>query len=181
MERKFKSPDLMKARDNLFKFLKENKLDPDKDYSNDPKYGKEYRRLLLRLQIERDKIMVNYPNSDIKNRKKYYKMKKDKKEKKAKAAQEEQKAKVVKAVKKEKTEKKEKVSRGAKYDYPLVNGKEMTAAEKKKYRAEQRRLAAEKANPEKPSKEKKTKEKKSKETSSDTKSKKVKKNKKVED
>lgn len=45
-------------------------------------------------------------------------------------------------------EKKEKKSAGktvTKYDYPLIDGREMTSAEKKKYRMEQRKLASGKA------------------------------------
>lgn len=178
MGRKLKAPELMRARNALIKFLKDNDLDPAKDYSKHPKYGEEYRRLLLTLQIERDKVMVDYPNQDIKNRKKYYKMKKDKKKQKAAkaAATAEAPAKVtkkaVKASKEEKAEKKVKKEKKAtaprgKYDYPLIDGREMTSAEKKKYRAEQRKAAA--GDAPKAKKEKKaatdteaTKEKKSK-------------------
>ena len=78
-----KTPELMKARNALIKFLKENDLNPAKDYSKHPKYGTEYRELLLKLNIERDKILVRYPQTDIKNFKKYHKMKKDKKDKRA--------------------------------------------------------------------------------------------------
>ena len=60
-----------------------------------------------------------------------------------------------KAKKKEKKEKKESAGRVTKYDYPLIEGREMTSDEKKKYRMEQRRLAAGKApKEEKPKKEK---------------------------
>ena len=97
-----KTPELMKARNALIKFLKENDLNPAKDYSKHPKYGTEYRELLLKLNIERDKILVRYPQTDIKNFKKYHKMKKDKKDKKAaKAAAAVKPAKVEKASKKE--------------------------------------------------------------------------------
>lgn len=139
-----KTPELMEARNALIKFLKDNDLNPAKDYSKHPKYGPEYRELLLKLNIERDKVLVRYPQTDIKNFKKYHKMKKDKKDKKAaKAAAAVKPAKVEKATKKakkEKVEKKDKVTR-SKYDYPLVDGREMTSDEKKKYRAEQRKLA----------------------------------------
>lgn len=170
MERKLKAPELMKARNALIKFLKDNGLDPAKDYSKHSKYGEEYRRLMLTLQLERDKVMVNYPNQDIKNRKKYYKMKKDKK--KAKAAKESaaaeatvkvtKKDKAAKASKEQKVDKKEKKAKAAeprasKYDYPLIDGREMTSAEKKKYRAEQRKAANGTATPTKEKKEKKAK------------------------
>ena len=51
-----------------------------------------------------------------------------------------------------------KVGVAQKYDYPLVDGKEMTADEKKKYRSKQRALAAGKGE-DKPKKEKVEKEK----------------------
>lgn len=163
-KRKLKAPELMRARNALIKFLKDNDLDPAKDYSKHPKYGEEYRKLLITLQIERDKVMVDYPNQDIKNRKKYYKMKKDKKKQKAAkaAATAEAPAKVTKKAAKasneEKVEKKAKkatASHAGKYDYPLIDGREMTSAEKKKYRAEQRKAASGDAPKEK--KEKKAK------------------------
>lgn len=163
-KRKLKAPELMRARNALIKFLKDNDLDPAKDYSKHPKYGEEYRKLMITLQIERDKVMVDYPNQDIKNRKKYYKMKKDKKKQKAAkaAATAEAPAKVTKKAAKasneEKAEKKAKkatASHAGKYDYPLIDGREMTSAEKKKYRAEQRKAASGDAPKEK--KEKKAK------------------------
>lgn len=181
-KRKLKAPELMRARNAIIKFLKDNDLDPAKDYSKHPKYGEEYRKLMLTLQIERDKVMVDYPNQDIKNRKKYYKMKKDKKKQKAAkaAATAEAPAKVTKkaakasneekAENKAKKEKKATASRTGKYDYPLIDGREMTSAEKKKYRAEQRKAASGDAPKEKKEKKAKkadapeeaTKEKKSK-------------------
>lgn len=175
-KRKLKAPELMRARNALIKFLKDNDLDPAKDYSKHPKYGEEYRKLMLTLQIERDKVMVDYPNQDIKNRKKYYKMKKDKKKQKAAkaAATAEAPAKVTKKAAKasneEKAEKKAKkatASHAGKYDYPLIDGREMTSAEKKKYRAEQRKAASGDAPKEKKAKkadapEEAPKEKKSK-------------------
>lgn len=165
-KRKLKAPELMRARNAIIKFLKDNDLDPAKDYSKHPKYGEEYRKLMLTLQIERDKVMVDYPNQDIKNRKKYYKMKKDKKKQKAAkaAATAEAPAKVTKKAakasneekaEKAKKEKKATASHAGKYDYPLIDGREMTSAEKKKYRAEQRKAASGDAPKEK--KEKKAK------------------------
>ena len=165
-KRKLKAPELMRARNAIIKILKDNDLDPAKDYSKHPKYGEEYRKLMLTLQIERDKVMVDYPNQDIKNRKKYYKMKKDKKKQKAAkaAATAEAPAKVTKKAakasneekaEKAKKEKKATASHAGKYDYPLIDGREMTSAEKKKYRAEQRKAASGDAPKEK--KEKKAK------------------------
>ena len=149
-----KTPGVMKYLRLLRKFIIANGLKPEKDYSKHPVYGKEYRDLLFSLQKERDKLQKIYPLTDLKGLKKYIKMKKEKKAKKAaqlKAAEAEVKAakaskKAAKAKKSEKelkVVKKEKKAtpRVMKYDYPLVNGKEMTSAEKKKYRIEQRKLA----------------------------------------
>lgn len=171
-----KTPGVMKYLRLLKKFIIANGLKPEKDYSKHPVYGKEYRDLLFSLQKERDKLQKVYPLTDYKGLKKYLKMKKEKKAKKAaqlKAAEVEVKAaKAKKAAKVEKTEKEPKVvkkekkasTRVMKYDYPLVNGKEMTSLEKKKYRIEQRKLA----NGDKP------KEPKAKKEEKDVKTKKVK-------
>lgn len=149
-----KTPGVMKYLRLLRKFIIANGLKPEKDYSKHPIYGKEYRDLLFSLQKERDKLQKIYPLTDLKGLKKYIKMKKEKKAKKAaqlKAAEAEVKAAKAskKAAKVEKSEKelrvvkkeKKAAPRVMKYDYPLVNGKEMTSAEKKKYRIEQRKLA----------------------------------------
>lgn len=152
MEKKYpiKTPELIEAKKEILKFLKKYSLDPRKDYSNHTKFGKEFRKLLFKLNKERDKIAIKYPLTDIKNLKKYIKMKKDKKAKKAaeKAAVEApvKEAKKSKKVAKEtqsetaKEEKNKKAPRTTgKYNYPLIDGREMTSAEKKKYRAEQRK------------------------------------------
>lgn len=152
-----KTPGVMKYLRLLRKFIIDNNLKPERDYSKHPVYGKEYRYLLFSLQKERDKLQKIYPLTDLKGLKKYIKMKKEKKAKKAeqlKAAEAEVKAakakKSKKAAKVENSEKEPQVvkkekkaasPRVMKYDYPLVNGKEMTSAEKKKYRIEQRKLA----------------------------------------
>ena len=95
-----------------------------------------------KLNKERDKVAAQYPEKDLKNEAKLVKMKKAKEDEKAL----------------KKKEKKESTSRVTKYDYPLIDGREMTSDEKKKYRMEQRRLAAGKApKEEKPKKEKKEK------------------------
>jgi hypothetical protein len=171
-----KTPGVMKYLRLLRKFIIANGLKPEKDYSKHPVYGKEYRDLLFSLQKERDKLQKIYPLTDLKGLKKYIKMKKEKKAKKAaqlKAAEAEVKAakaskkaaKVEKSEKELKVVKKEKKAapRVMKYDYPLVNGKEMTSAEKKKYRIEQRKLAnggKPKAKKEAASKEEKAKKSK---------------------
>lgn len=137
-----KTPELSKAKKALDAYLKENNLDPTKDWSKDKKYGKKITELLNKLNKERDKVAAQYPEKDLKNEAKLVKMKKAKEDEKAS----------------KKKEKKESTSRVTKYDYPLIDGREMTSDEKKKYRMEQRRLAAGKApKEEKPKKKKKEK------------------------
>lgn len=124
-----KTPELTKAKKALDAYLKENKLDPTKDWTKDKKHGKKVTELVNKLNKERDKVAAAYPEKDADNNKKLVKLK-EKKEKE-------------KSGKKE--EKKEKKSAGrtaTKYDYPLIDGREMTSAEKKKYRMEQRKLAS---------------------------------------
>lgn len=137
-----KTPELSKAKKSLDAYLKENNLDPTKDWSKNKKHGKKITELLNKLNKERDKVAAQYPEKDLKNEAKLVKMKKAKEDEKAS----------------KKKEKKESTSRVTKYDYPLIDGREMTSDEKKKYRMEQRRLAAGKApKEEKPKKEKKEK------------------------
>lgn len=137
-----KTPELSKAKKALDAYLKENNLDPQKDWSKDKKHGKKVTELLNKLNKERDKVAAQYPEKDLKNEAKLVKMKKAKEDEKAS----------------KKKEKKESTSRVTKYDYPLIDGREMTSDEKKKYRMEQRKLAAGKApKEEKPKKEKKEK------------------------
>lgn len=124
-----KTPELSKAKKALDAYLKENNLDPTKDWSKDKKHGKKVTELLNKLNKERDKVAAQYPEKDLKNEAKLVKMKKSKEDEKAS----------------KKKEKKESTSRVTKYDYPLIDGREMTSDEKKKYRMEQRRLAAGKA------------------------------------
>lgn len=136
-----KTPELSKAKKALDAYLKENNLDPTKDWSKDKKHGKKITELLNKLNKERDKVAAQYPEKDLKNEAKLVKMKKAKEDEKAS----------------KKKEKKESTSRVTKYDYPLIDGREMTSDEKKKYRMEQRRLAAGKAPKEEKPKEEKTK------------------------
>lgn len=137
-----KTPELSKAKKALDAYLKENNLDPTKDWSKDKKHGKKVTEFLNKLNKERDKVAAQYPEKDLKNEAKLVKMKKAKEDEKAL----------------KKKEKKESTSRVTKYDYPLIDGREMTSDEKKKYRMEQRKLAAGKApKEEKPKKEKKEK------------------------
>ena len=124
-----KTPELSKAKKALDAYLKENNLDPQKDWSKDKKHGKKVTELLNKLNKERDKVAAQYPEKDLKNEAKLVKMKKAKEDEKAS----------------KKKEKKESTSRVTNYDYPLIDGREMTSDEKKKYRMEQRKLAAGKA------------------------------------
>lgn len=156
-----KTPELTKAKKALDAYLKENKLDPTKDWTKDKKHGKKITELVNKLNKERDKVAVAYPEKDADNNKKLVKLK-EKKEKE-------------KSGKKE--EKKEKKSAGrtaTKYDYPLIDGREMTSAEKKKYRMEQRKLASGKASKEEKETKKKKEEKVKEKPASDKKDKKAK-------
>lgn len=60
-------------------YLKENNLDPQKDWSKDKKHGKKVTELLNKLNKERDKVAAQYPEKDLKNEAKLVKMKKPKK------------------------------------------------------------------------------------------------------
>lgn len=147
-----KTPELTKAKKALDAYLKENKLDPTKDWTKDKKHGKKVTELVNKLNKERDKVAAAYPEADQENNKKLVKL--QEKEKKEKAE---------KKAAKEKKEKKGNGGRTAtKYDYPLIDGREMTSAEKKKYRMEQRKLASGKAPKEEKEKEKPASDKKDK-------------------
>jgi len=125
-----KTPEITKAAKALENYLKENNLDPAKDWSKDKTHGKAVKELMAKLNKERDKVAAQYPEKDTANQKKLVKMKK--------ASEDEKKAKKEAKAK----EKKEKASSGrtaTKYDYPLVDGREMTSEEKKKYRMAQKK------------------------------------------
>lgn len=127
-----KTPELTKAKKALDAYLKENKLDPTKDWTKDKKHGKKITELVNKLNKERDKVAAAYPEKDADNNKKLVKLK-EKKDKEKSDKKED---------KKEKKEKKSAGRTATKYDYPLIDGREMTSAEKKKYRMEQRKLAS---------------------------------------
>lgn len=158
-----KTPELTKAKKALDAYLKENKLDPTKDWTKDKKHGKKVTELVNKLNKERDKVAAAYPEKDADNNKKLVKLKEKKgKEKSGK--------------KEEKKEKKEKKSVGrtaTKYDYPLIDGREMNSAEKKKYRMEQRKLASGNAPKEEKEAKKAKKEKVKEKPASDKKEKKA--------
>ena len=183
---------LNKAKRALHKYYRENHLDPAKDYSKDPIHGDMVTNLILRLNKERDKLERKFPIIKIKSNLKIVRTmaknikeaKASKKEKKAKATVAEVETKKVKKEKdpKAKKEKKESTKKPSKYDYPLIDGREMNSIEKKKYRMEQRKLKAKEGKEEskesKPTSKKVKKEKTSKDvkkekTSKDVKKKKV--------
>lgn len=156
-----KTPELTKAKKALDAYLKENKLDPTKDWTKDKKHGKKITELVNKLNKERDKVAAAYPEKDADNNKKLVKLKEKKEKEKSR----------------KKEEKKEKKSAGrtaTKYDYPLIDGREMTSAEKKKYRMEQRKLASGKASKEEKETKKKKEEKVKEKPASDKKDKKAK-------
>lgn len=144
-----KTPELTKAKKALDAYLKENKLDPTKDWTKDKKHGKKITELVNKLNKERDKVAAAYPEKDADNNKKLVKLKKKKEKEKS-------------GKKEEKKEKKSAGRTATKYDYPLIDGQEMTSAEKKKYRMEQRKLASGNA-PKKEKEAKKAKKEKVKE------------------
>lgn len=145
---------LYKAKRALQKYYIENHLNPANDYSKDPIHGDIVTNLILRLNKERDKLERKYPIFKIKSslkrlrimKKKVKEAKASKKEKKAAIAEVENK-KTKKTSKKEAPkEKKEKTKKPTKYDYPLIDGREMNPLERKKYRTEQRKLKANDGN-----------------------------------
>lgn len=155
-----KTPEIKKAAKALENYLKENNLDPAKDWSKDKTHGKAVKELMAKLNKERDKVAAQYPEKDTANQEKLVKMKK--------ASEDEKKAKK-EAKAKEKKEKASSDRTATKYDYPLVDGREMTSEEKKKYRMAQRKLAAGKTP--KKSKPKKKESKKDKPSKKDKKAK----------
>lgn len=124
-----KTPELSKAKAALEAYLKENDLNPTKDWTKDKKHGKKVTELVNKLNKERDKVAAKYPEGDEANEAKLVKLKEKNSKSKAKKAKE------------DKKEPKGSGRVATKYDYPLIDGREMTSVEKKKYRMEQRKLA----------------------------------------
>ena len=176
---------LNKAKRALHKYYRENHLDPAKDYSKDPIHGDMVTNLILRLNKERDKLERKFPIIKIKSNLKLVRTmtknikeaKASKKEKKVKATVTEVETKKSKKEKEPKA-KKESTKKPCKYDYPLIDGREMNSIEKKKYRMEQRKLKAKEGKEEsKPTSKKVKKEETSKNTKKEKTSKDVKKKK----
>ena len=69
-----KTPELTKAKKALDAYLKENKLDPTKDWTKDKKHGKKVTELVNKLNKERDKVAAAYPEGDKENTKKLVKL-----------------------------------------------------------------------------------------------------------
>ena len=155
-----RTPELTKAKYAVWDYFKKHNLDPGKDYTKDPVHGEIVTGLLIKLNKERDKEILRYPARDLTYQlnftKKMKKNKEAKEAKKAAKAAEEKATKKAKVQKVEKAEKKEKAPRKtAKYDYPLVDGREMTKEEKKKYRVEQRKKVKKADKDEAPAKKEK--------------------------
>ena len=151
MAKRIKIPQaLAKAKEAMQNYFKKHGLDPLQNYKKDPVHGETVTRLANQLNLERDKLDLAYPLFDLKNEVKLVKFRLMKKEKKTKKAQEAQEVeakkkatKVEKGSKKgvEKKKEKEKSPKAvqSKYDYPKIDGREMTPDEKRKYRAAQRK------------------------------------------
>lgn len=138
-----KFPDLKAAIDALKNYFKDHNLDPLKSYFKHPIHGKAVSGLVLKLNIERAKILDNYTYRDLANTTKLVKLQYNKKnlnmatkKKTKKTPKEVTASQEVKETKKKSAKKEKKTSTvGTKYDYPLIDGREMTKDEKKKYRA----------------------------------------------
>lgn len=133
-------------------YYKKNKLDPTKDYTKDKKHGAIISKWIQILEVNRKKVKDSTPQ-EIHHKKSEDKNRKPKAEKAVKVAKDGRKV--------------------AKYDYPLVDGREMTSEEKKKYRIKMRKES--KGGASKPKKETTKKETKKVEPEKATKEKKDKK------
>ena len=131
-----KTPELTKAKKALDAYLKENKLDPTKDWTKDKKHGKKVIELVNKLNKERDKVAAAYPEADQENNKKLVKLQeKEKKEKaeKKKYRMEQRKLASGKAPKEEKETKKKKEEKVK--EKPASDKKDKKAKDKKKKKA----------------------------------------------
>ena len=99
-------------------YYKKNKLNPTKDYTKDKKHGAIISKWIQILEVNRKKVKDSTPQ-EIHHKKSEDKNRKPKAEKAVKVAKDGRKV--------------------AKYDYPLVDGREMTSEEKKKYRIKMRK------------------------------------------
>ena len=124
-----------KVKKEMEAYYKKNKLDPSKDYTKDKKHGPIISKWLQILEINRKKVEDSTPK-EIHHKKSEDKNKKPKAENVKKLPKDSRKI--------------------TKYEYPLVDGKEMTNDEKKRYRMKMRKEAKEgtitSKSPEQPSK-----------------------------
>lgn len=100
------------ASDELAKYLMDNKLDPSKDWTQDPVHGKKIRELMQVVKVNREKLEDKVDGVKVKNL---------------------QKPKINQGVKKV-------TKQPLAYEYPEVDGKPMDGALKKKYRQKMRAL-----------------------------------------
>lgn len=110
-------------------YFKKHKLDPTKDYTKDAKHGPVISKWTSILEVNRKKIIDSTPKEIPHSRNE-----ERKKERAEKKYSEDKKPKALKA--KELPKDSRQVT---KYDYPLIDGKEMTSDEKKKYRIQARK------------------------------------------
>lgn len=131
-----KTPELAAAKKAFQQYFKDNNLDPTKDYTKDPIHGKKMTKLLAKLNKERDKVAAMYPESDK------HAMEHIEYKAKRRVYNERKVDKLQKHLREKEKETKKRVTPTTKYDYPLIEGREMTPIEKKKYRMEQRKIKA---------------------------------------
>ena len=115
-------------KETLQNYLQENDLDPRKDWTKDPIHGDKVRALIRAAKISSEKLVETTPKEFF--------------SRKRRTSEE------IEQGIKDKKVKEDSPKRGSSYDYPLVNGVEMTSEEKRKYRIAQRKLKS-KASPKK--------------------------------
>lgn len=115
-------------KETLQNYLQENDLDPREDWTKDPIHGDKVRALIRAAKISSEKLVETTP-------KEFFSRKRRTPEEREQGI-------------KDKKVKEDSPKRGSSYDYPLVNGVEMTSDEKRKYRIAQRKLKS-KASPKK--------------------------------
>lgn len=107
-------------KETLQNYLQENDLDPRKDWTKDPIHGDKVRALIRAAKISSEKLVETTP-------KEFFSKKRRTPEEREQGIR-------------DKKVKKDSPKREPLYDYPLVNGVEMTSEEKRKYRIAQRKL-----------------------------------------
>ena len=115
-------------KETLQNYLQENDLDPREDWTKDPIHGDKVRALIRAAKISSEKLVETTP-------KEFFSRKRRTPEEREQGI-------------KDKKVNEDSPKRGSSYDYPLVNGVEMTSEEKRKYRIAQRKLKS-KASPKK--------------------------------